>query len=251
MKGRARAIHRSLTQYKMFIHLTDPRLQKVLDDVGPGNTWQNVQLNRRETDNSTFNSLKLRLINDLCRFLSARFGNLETGILKATSTLFDLSNRPEDTAELATFGNAELMEFMEHFQSILAECGDFTSGEAAKREWLDLKVLVQSHYRHIEPQVLWQRLLTGAIGREDQFKQMKVIVEITQVLPMSSSCCERGFSSMKRIKSDWRSCLSNEMLSFLLHISVHGPPAQQFNAEKAVTKWWSSGCRTRRPQFQD
>ncbi|KAF3833339.1 hypothetical protein F7725_027004 [Dissostichus mawsoni] len=80
---------------------------------------------------------------------------------------------------------------------------------------------------------------------------MKVIVEITQELPMSSSCCERGFSSMKRMKSDWRSCLSNEMLSFLLHISVHGPPAQQFNAEKAVTKWWSSGCKTRRPQFQD
>ncbi|KAF3833340.1 hypothetical protein F7725_027005 [Dissostichus mawsoni] len=114
-----------------------PRLQKVLDEVGPGNTWQNVQLNRRETDNSTFNSLKLRLINDRCRFLSARFGNLETGILKATSTLFDLSNWPEDTAELATFGNAELIEFMEHFQSILAECGDFTSGAADKREWLD------------------------------------------------------------------------------------------------------------------
>ncbi|XP_071752885.2 zinc finger protein 862-like [Centroberyx gerrardi] len=296
MKGRARSIHRSLTQYKMvmFIHLlldilqelkqlsllfqrdgltlqmvsdglqtttlslvamqTDPgpRLQKVLDEIGPGNTWwQNVQLNRSEMDNSTFNSLKLRLINDLCRFLSARFGNLETGILKATSTLFDLSNWPEDTAELATFGNAELIELMEHFQSILAACGDFTSVAAAKREWLDLKVLVQRHYRHLEPQVLWQRLLQGAVGREDQFEHMKVIVEITQVFPMSSSCCERGFSSMKRIKSDWRSCLSNEMLSFLLHISVHGPPAQQFNAEKAVTKWWSSGCRTRRPQFQD
>ncbi|KAJ4947671.1 hypothetical protein JOQ06_009704, partial [Pogonophryne albipinna] len=107
MKGRAHAIHRSLTQYKMvmFIHLvldilqelkqlsllfqrdgltlqmvsdglqtttlslvamqTDPgpRLQKVLDEVGPGNTWQNVQLNRRETDNSTFNSLKRTQLN--------------------------------------------------------------------------------------------------------------------------------------------------------------------------------------------
>ncbi|KAI4830175.1 hypothetical protein KUCAC02_001825 [Chaenocephalus aceratus] len=82
MKGRARAIHRwSLMDYKtttlsLVAMQTDPgpRLQKVLDEVGPGNTWHNVQLNRRETDNSTFNSLKLRLINDLCRFLSARFG---------------------------------------------------------------------------------------------------------------------------------------------------------------------------------
>ncbi|KAJ8386092.1 hypothetical protein AAFF_G00176860 [Aldrovandia affinis] len=51
-----------------------------------------------------------------------------------------------------------------------------------------------------------------------QFQHMQVIAEISLVLPMSSSCYERGFSSMKRIKSDWRSCLSNEMLNCLLQI---------------------------------
>ena len=66
------------------------------------------------------------------------------GIVKAP-TLFDLSNWPEDTAELATFVSAELIEFMEHFQSILTACGDFTSVAAAKRECLDRKVLVQHH----------------------------------------------------------------------------------------------------------
>ena len=59
-----------------------------------------------------------------------------------------------DIAELATFGNAELIEFMEYLQSILVACGDFTSVAAAKREWLDPKVLVHRHYRHLEPKVL-------------------------------------------------------------------------------------------------
>ncbi|KAJ8369531.1 hypothetical protein SKAU_G00095590 [Synaphobranchus kaupii] len=102
-----------------------------------------------------------------------------------------------------------------------------------------------------ESKVLWQRLIQGAIGRDGQFQHMQVIAEISLVLPMSSSCCERGFSSMKRIKSDWRSCLSNEMPNCLLQISVHGPPAQDYDSMKAVTKWWSSGCRARRPHYKD
>lgn len=92
--------------------------------------------------------------------------------MKATSPLFDLSNWPEDTAELATFGNAELNEFMEHFKSFPAACGDLTSVAAGKREWLDLKVLDKCHYRHLEPHVLWQPLLWGAVGREDQFEHI-------------------------------------------------------------------------------
>ncbi|KAJ8412747.1 hypothetical protein AAFF_G00116980 [Aldrovandia affinis] len=72
-----------------------------------------------------------------------------------------------------------------------------------------------------------------------------------QFMEEVGAAVERSFSSMKRIKSDWRSCLSNEMLNCLLQISVHGPPAQHYDSVKAVTKWWSSGCRARRPQYND
>ncbi|KAJ8412699.1 hypothetical protein AAFF_G00116500 [Aldrovandia affinis] len=280
MKGRAKLVQQSLKQYKMllFIHLMldvlqelkqlsllfqrdgltlqivsdglqtttlalvamqtnpGPRLHQFMEEVGTGSIWQGVQLSKTNADDDTFNALKLRLTNSFCEFVSERFKSLETGVLKATSTLFDLSNWPEDTINLATFGTAELNAFMEHFHPVLETCEDLESVEAA---------------RHLDSQVLWQRLIQGAIGRDGQFQHMQVIAEISLVLPMSSSCCERGFSSMERIKSDWRSCLSNEMLNCLLQISVHGPPAQHYDSVKAVTKWWSSDCRAQRPQYKD
>ncbi|KAJ8398063.1 hypothetical protein AAFF_G00431400 [Aldrovandia affinis] len=170
-----------------------------MEEVGAGSIWQGVQLSRTNADDD---ALKLRLTNSFCEFVSERLKSLETGVLKATSTPFDLSNWPEDTTDLATFGTAELNAFMEHFHPVLETCEDFESVEAARREWLDLKVLIARHYRHLDSQVLWQRLIQGAIGRDGQFQHMQVIAEISLVLPMSSSCCERGFSSMKRIKSD-------------------------------------------------
>ena len=43
---------------------------------------------------------------------------------------------------------------MEHFrQVLLAPCKDFESEDAARREWLDLKILVARHYRHLDSQV--------------------------------------------------------------------------------------------------
>lgn len=130
-----------------------PRLQRFLAEVGTGSTWQGVDINRTSADDENFNNLKLRLTNWFCEFVSEHFRSLETGVLKAISTLFDLSNWPEDTNALATFGTPELNIIMKHFRSVLEPCNDFTSEDAARREWLDLKILVACHYRHLDSQV--------------------------------------------------------------------------------------------------
>ena len=79
---------------------------------------------------------------------------------------------------------------------------------------------------------------------------MQALGGITLVLPMSSSCCERGFSCMKWVISDWRSRLSNDTLNSLIQISIHCPD-DEYNSLRAVNKWWSCGRRSRRPQFCD
>lgn len=122
-----------------------PRLQRFLTEVGTGSTWQGAEINRTSTDDDNFNNIKLRLTNRFCEFVSERFRSLETGVLKAISTLFYLSNWPEDTNALATFGTAELNVIMEHFRPVLEPCKDFESEDAARREWLDLKILVACH----------------------------------------------------------------------------------------------------------
>ena len=76
-----------------------------------------------------------------------------------------------------------------------------------------------------------------------------LVVEIILVLPMSTASCERGFSALKGIKYDWRSCLSNAALESLLRIAIDGPKLSDFDATDALGKWWNSSERSRRPTF--
>lgn len=70
------------------------------------------------------------------------------------------------------------------------------------------------------------------------------------VLPLATACCERGFSTLKRIKSDWRSRLETETLDNLMRISIDGPDLESYNAARALQHWWDKGERQRRPNFQ-
>jgi len=59
-------------------------------------------------------------------------------------------------------------------------------------------------------------------------KNILMLVEITLILPLSTACCERGLSVMGKIKSDWRSCLSVEVLDCLMRIRIEGPSVAEF-----------------------
>lgn len=74
-------------------------------------------------------------------------------------------------------------------------------------------------------------------------------MEVYLILPVSTAVCERGFSAMKRVKTDWRSSLSALQLQRLLFLSIEGPPPEHFDAEAAVQHWWQSSQRRRRPGF--
>ena len=54
---------------------------------------------------------------------------------------------------------------------------------------------------------------------------------------MHSANCERGFSTLGRIKTKLRSCLTNLSLNSLLMISMEGPPIQKFDDESCLEKW--------------
>ena len=59
------------------------------------------------------------------------------------------------------------------------------------------------------------------------------------VIPMHSADCERGFSTLGRIKTKLRSRLTNSSLNSLLMISMEGPPIQKFDVEPCLEKWRS------------
>ncbi|KAH3859519.1 hypothetical protein DPMN_102336 [Dreissena polymorpha] len=78
-----------------------------------------------------------------------------------------------------------------------------------------------------------------------------MLVEIILVVPTSSAICERGFSAMARIKSDWRASLQPDMLNRLMAISISGPAVGEYNCTRALNLWYTGGQRQRRPVFDD
>ena len=73
------------------------------------------------------------------------------------------------------------------------------------------------------------------------------VYELVSVIPIASANCERGFSALKRIKSNLRSRLVTTMADLLLLISVEGVPLEEYNAYP----WWNGTQRRRKPQFRD
>ncbi|CAL8398102.1 unnamed protein product [Boreogadus saida] len=61
--------------------------------------------------------------------------------------------------------------------------------------------------------------------------------------------CERGFSSVNRIKSDVRSSLHTETVEDLIRISVEGPQLEDYDARQDVKQWLSQETRER-PEVQ-
>ena len=60
------------------------------------------------------------------------------------------------------------------------------------------------------------------------------LISIIMVLPMSTAVVERGFSTMKRIKTDWRSRLETPQLSKLMYLSIEGPHVKDYDATLAI-----------------
>ena len=117
-------------------------------------------------------------------------------------------------------------------------------------EWSALKACVTANnFRHLDPLILWQRMFTAF---KDQFPNILMLVEINNllILPLATATEERGFSAMKRVKNDWRSCLETDILNMLLRITINGCSFDVFDPQRAIQHWWTSGQRARRPDFQ-
>ena len=86
-------------------------------------------------------------------------------------------------------------------------------------------------------------------GAPATFRGLSCLMRLFLIIPVNTAMCERGFSCMKRIKSDWRCSLSTPSLSRLMYLSIQGSAPDDFDACGAVHRWWGSGQRTRRPGF--
>ena len=92
-------------------------------------------------------------------------------------------------------------------------------------DWNSFKLYWVDNLRDQQQDAVWPLLLSHY---REKFPNLAQLVHILLVIPVSNAKVERGFSTMRRIKSDWRSSLGEETLDHLMRISIDSPPLTQF-----------------------
>ncbi len=160
--------------------------------------------------------------------------------------IFDLKDWPRDRETLAAYGNEQIQLLQGHYRDVLNRNG--INFDAIRNEWTQMKAHLG--YQLINNQAVPRiQDLFRDPQQEEWFHNVLMLAEITLVLPMCTANCERGFSAVKRIKTDWRATLSTSMLDLLLLVSLEGPNLDDYNALRALNRWWHGGRRARRPEF--
>ena len=76
-----------------------------------------------------------------------------------------------------------------------------------------------------------------------KYQRLSSLFVCIQTVIWNVSDCERGFSAMKRIKTDKRNQMCPSTLNALLLVALQGPPTTEFPYEVAIDKWAKSNRR--------
>ena len=74
-------------------------------------------------------------------------------------------------------------------------------------------------------------------------RELNPLLQAVKTIPISTSECERTFSTMNIIMTDRRNSLLIERASTLIFLSCVGPPLNEFNPEPYVKSWLRAGRR--------
>ncbi|KAM7325728.1 hypothetical protein ACRRTK_015981 [Alexandromys fortis] len=111
------------------------------------------------------------------------------------------------------------------------------SEEALLEEWLSLKAATQN--------LPFSVLCKNALTQHCRFPLLSKLLAVVVSVPTSTSCCERGFKAMHRIRTEERTKLSSEVLNTLMLTAVNGVAVAEYDPQPAIQHWYltSSGRR--------
>ena len=98
----------------------------------------------------------------------------------------------------------------------------------------------------LDYKAVWWRLFHAPSATE--WHSALLLAQLLLSLPVSNGKLERCFSTLKLIKSEKRSSLSNETLDDLLALTVDPIPLKSFNPDASIELWWKD--KLRRPNQQ-
>ncbi|XP_062616971.1 zinc finger protein 862-like isoform X2 [Saccostrea cucullata] len=151
---------------------------------------------------------------------------------------------PHSTDFLRYFGDEHIKTAADHFQQDLETAG--LDADDVFHEWVFLKSDIYGSFPDVH-ELSWPQVQRQLNGYENIFG----LIDLLLTLPSSSSECERGFSQMKKIKTDSRTRLTEASLDDLLTVSLHSDAIDKFDPIPAINKWVHGAVAKRRPQFND
>ena len=152
---------------------------------------------------------------------------------------FDILNPlklPATSQEMATenYGEKEIEELAEHYG-----VGDspLISSENLKSEWLDFRIYMLSNCTKMTMKELLSSLALQDSTISVVYPNLSKLAQVFMALPIGTADCERGFSTMKRIKTRLRSQMSNVTLNHCMRISMEAPALDTFDFDTALNSW--------------
>ncbi|KAL2777840.1 zinc finger protein 862 [Daubentonia madagascariensis] len=191
-----------------------------------------IFLDRLELAEQRFQADRERTVLTGIEYLQQRFDADRAPQLK-NMEVFDTMAWPSGI-ELATFGNDDILTLARYFELSLPAG---YSEEALLEEWLGLKAIAQN--------LPFSMLCKNALAQHYRFPLLSKLMAVVVCVPISTSCCERGFKAMNRIRTDERTKLSNEVLNMLMMTAVNGVAVTEYDPQPAIQHWYltSSGRR--------
>ncbi|KAJ4946887.1 hypothetical protein JOQ06_008930, partial [Pogonophryne albipinna] len=212
-------------------------------------TYRGVELKNTTTD--TLATDRKKITDMLTKNIESRLGDLlSTESIVQTFSALDhnvwpkLDNSDESKEAFVLHGRANIESLCHHYQSILVREG--TTVTEVLGEYRLYKIWARMRNGPLRDTLL-EILQRGDL--QTKFNNLGIFAQIYLTMAVSTAACERGFSCMKRVKSDWRSSLSTHNLTRLMFLTIEGPSLDTFDAKRAVLQWWQTWSRARRPGF--
>ncbi len=144
-------------------------------------------------------------------------------------------------------------ELTHHFKPLLLSAG--VDVDLILDQWTVLKSRLYQQMGHLE-KITWP-VVNRMLGHE--CPHILQLFDLILAIPSSSADCERGFSVMKLVKTDWRARLKAETLCDLLtvqlnspdimHFDLNSPDIMHFDPSNAIEVWHADSLCSRRPEF--
>ncbi|XP_076113346.1 zinc finger protein 862-like [Mytilus galloprovincialis] len=163
-------------------------------------------------------------IDHVVENLEKRFPDLP---LLESFSVFDPNSVPEDPEEAEGYGREQIGILSDHFKIDLVPLS---------QEWRLLKNTINTDdsLKSLSASLIMQQLAGKLVAG---FPLLSSLSAVGLLLPTSTADCERGFSTLKRIKTELRNRLSNKITNCLVTISLEGEESTEIDISEAVQHW--------------